>query len=92
MFLKSKIQKHQVLHLPVHGEHHEKMTDNQCFSVLDASVEFGSCSEESGDHLCVFSIPYVSAAPESFERFCIVPEAFSREIQHMLNSKGYSKD
>lgn len=91
MFLKNRIQKHQVLHLPVHGKHHEKMTDNQCFSVLDASVEFGSCSEESGDHLCVFSIPYVSA-PESFERLCILPEAFSREVQHILNSKGCSED
>lgn len=91
MFLRNNIQKHQVLHLPVQGEHHEKMSDNQCFSVLDASVEFGSCSEESGDHLCVFSIPYVSA-PESFERFYVVPEAFSREVQHMLNSKGCSED
>lgn len=91
MFFFKKIQKHKVLHLPAHGEHREKMTDNPCFSVLDASVEFGSCSEESEDHLCVFSIPYVSA-PESFERFCIVPEAFSREVQHMLNSRGCSED
>lgn len=91
MFLKNKIQKHQVLHLPVHGECHEKMTDNRCFSVLDASVEFVSCSEGSVDHLCVFRIPCVSAAPESFERFHIVPEAF-REVQHMLNSKGCSED
>lgn len=55
MFLKNKIQQHQVLHLPMHGEHHEKMTDNKCFPVLDASVEFGSCPEESGDHLRVIS-------------------------------------
>lgn len=55
MFLKNNMQKQEALHLPVHREHHEKMTDNRCFSVLDASVEFGSCPGESGDHLCACS-------------------------------------
>ncbi len=36
-------------HLPVHSENHDEMTDNKCFSMLHASVEFGSCPEESKD-------------------------------------------
>lgn len=36
-------------HLPVHSENHDEMTDNKCFPMLHASVEFGSCPEESKD-------------------------------------------
>lgn len=36
-------------HLPVHSENHDEVTGNKCFSMLRASVEFGSCLEESED-------------------------------------------
>lgn len=91
MFSKNRRQKHQVLHLPVHREHHDKMTGSKCFSVLDASVEFGSCSEESGDHLCVCSAFLMYQHLILLRDFYIVPEAFSREIQHMWNSRDCSE-